>query len=353
MSTDTDLPPHLEEIGRQLLNAARALQGARQPRSRLWPRGLVAAVPVVAAAIVAAVLLVANSGTSGSPRLAPLTHPTAATVLHRAAFVALQTSPTTPSADQFVYTKTQNGSGAITQLWLSADGTHASIYGYPGDTKLTTTPGCVNGKSSAPSAGKDGKPLSDFIPKRYAHEPLSGAAAAKLFGSTIPMDGPIVTTRCTAQPAYLPDMPTNPGDMQSYLIKTQEEYAPDVVTDAVRLNDLAKNIGYMLDTDYLLPAQQAALYQYLAATPGVTLEPSVKDVAGRPGIGIEWPLDSDTSVLIFDAKTYQYLGTSTTGTGGATGGEALLQTAIVDTAGQLPSSNGSTSDQPSGSAGVS
>jgi hypothetical protein len=44
----------------------------------------------------------------------------------------------------------------------------------------------------------------------------------------------------------------------------------------------------MLASDYILPAQRAALYRFLAATPGLTVEPQVRDVSGRLGIGVVW-----------------------------------------------------------------
>src|ERR1700704_4127659 len=47
-------------------------------------------------------------------------------------------------------------------------------------------------------------------------------------------------------------------------------------------------VGFMLESDYILPAQRAALYRFLAATPGLTVEAHVRDVSGRPGIGVVW-----------------------------------------------------------------
>jgi hypothetical protein len=95
----------------------------------------------------------------------------------------------------------------------------------------------------------------------------------------------------------------------------------------------------MLDTDYLLPAQQAALYRFLETTPGITIKQGVTDVAGRPGIGVGWSVDGSSAMLIFDPTTYQYLGMTTTGEQGQVGGDALLQTAIVDSAGEQPSAS--------------
>lgn len=355
MTTDANLPPHLQEIGRQLTAAADGLRASKKPAGRVSARYLVAAGPAFALAAVAAIMVAVaqfgggqpghptnvtipgrGHGTKAHPQLAPIVHPTAAKVLHRAAFVALQASPTTPGPDQFVYTKTQDGTGQITQSWMSVDGTRTSIIDQHGNTAPTKLQGCVDGRVSGREPGKDGKPLSDFLPAADAAKPLTPEAVKRLFGGTIPMDGPITTSRCTPQPAFFPDMPTNAGSMLAYLEKIQIAYPAAVTSPGIELNNLAKNVGFMLGTDYLLPAQQAALYQFLATTPGITLAQSVKDVAGRPGIGVQWSFEGSSAMLIFDPTTYQYLGLSTTGTNRETNGEALLQTAIVDTAGQQP-----------------
>ncbi len=356
MNNGPDLPPHLEQIGRQLSAAAHELRTSDgllpTRRSRAW----LTVGPVLAAAAAASVLIPTSTGSTPQraparalasvPRrhvgqralaeLAPLVHPTAVRVLRRAAFVALQTANAAPQPDQFVYTRTEDGTGQITQSWLSVDGTHASIIDRPGQATPTTIQGCVNGQRSSRTPGEDGKPLADLLPRSDRGRPVSLSQAAKSFGGTIPMDGPIVTTGCAPQPAFFPEMPTDPGSMLAYLVKIQLAYPTGLVRPSIQLNDLAKNVGNMLATDYLLPAQRAALYRFLATTPGVTLVQSVTDVSGRPGIGVQWSFEGSSTMLIFDPNTYQYLGTSNAGTGGPTAGTALLQTAIVDTAGQQP-----------------
>jgi hypothetical protein len=283
VNTDATLPPHLEEIGRQLTAAAHELRAAPTSTRRSW--GLLVVVPVVAA--VAAIALLLSSANTSNPgqhgQATRIPHPTAAQVLDRAAFAALQKSPLTPLPNQFVYTEAEDGGGQLSQTWMSVDGTRNSLTSQPGMSTPTTLPGCAG----------------------------SG---------------------CTPQPAFFPDMPTAPGAMLAYLEKTQRVHLDDV-------NDLAKTVSYMLDTDYLLPAQQSALFQFLATTPGLTVDPSVQDVAGRPGIGIEWPYLGSSGMLIFDASSYQYLGLTTRGINGDIGGDALLETAIVNAAGQQPTQN--------------
>jgi len=256
-------------------------------------------------------------------RLPALAHPTAAQVLNRAAFVALRSTTATPSADQFVYTKTEVEGGQTVLAWLSVDGAGTSRVG------TTSMPGCVNGQMSLRMLGEDGKPLSDFIPKQLRGQPLTMAQAATLFGGKVPYDGPIVTRPCTPQPAFYPDMPTQADGMLPYLERTQGVRPND-------LNDIAKTVGDLLDSDYLLPAQQAALYAFLAQTPGITVQSGVTDAAGRPGVGVVWSFEGSEAMLIFNPQTYAYLGMSTRGIDGQPGGTALLTTAIVDRVGQLP-----------------
>jgi hypothetical protein len=58
---------------------------------------------------------------------------------------------------------------------------------------------------------------------------------------------------------------------------------------------------------------RAATFEALATVPGIKLLPGRTDAAGRPGVGIQYvdpnvPRGGGTQVLVFDAKTYQYLG---------------------------------------------
>jgi hypothetical protein len=84
---------------------------------------------------------------------------------------------------------------------------------------------------------------------------------------------------------------------------------------------------------YLTPAQQHALYQFLADSRKFTAVPSIRDALGRPGVGVAWTIDDVTFTLIFDAKNYAYLGTSQ---GLPHSGNAIETIAIVDRVGELP-----------------
>jgi hypothetical protein len=205
---------------------------------------------------------------------------TATQVLERAAFVVLHIAAPRPRGDQFIYTDVRSigGGVAVTRSWLSVDGMHDSL------VAGHAIHGCAPGRS------------------------------------------------CNPTRAYFPNMPTRASQMLGFLERTQG-VRPN------NLNDLAKTVGWMLDFDYVLPGQQAALFEFLARTRGITLVPNVDDAAGRPGIGVSWWFGGSRSMLIFDPNSYRYLGITTDGEGGQVGGEALLQIAIVNRVGQLPGSS--------------
>ena len=249
-----------------------------------------------------------------APGRAPVTAVlTAKQVLDTAATAALSHPGTAPRPDQFVYTKIGDGGGQAAQTWLSVDGSRNGLMEAPGPYGTTTILGCVDGKRQIRLPGNNGKPYT-------------GPAKPK---APVPLDGPVVTEPCTPQPAFFPAMPTTASAMPAYLAKTQGVRLNDI-------NDVAKVVGGIFQSDYLLPAQRAALYEFLATMPGLTLERNVKDVSGRPGIGVGWSFMGSRAVLIFDPSTYALLGMTTRGEQGQVGGSALLQMAITNQAGQRP-----------------
>jgi hypothetical protein len=300
-------------------------EAERLERKRRGPARRIAfgGVAVAAAAAVTAGLLL------GGGTHAVVTVPaqlTAREVLDRAASAALQQPVVVPRGDQFVYTEVTGGAGsAVVRTWLSVDGTRNGLSTTTlsdGKVSSSTLLGCVNGERTVRTPGIDGKPL------RAGKKPVTVQQYERLHGP-IPMDGPVITTPCAPQVAYFPDMPTSAGAMLGYLERTQG-IRPDNV------NDLAKTVGYMLESDYILPAQRAALYEFLAMTPGLIVEPDVRDISGRPGVGVGWSFEGGRAMNIFDPTTYAYLGLTTWGIAGQKGGDALIQVAIVNRPGQLP-----------------
>jgi hypothetical protein len=246
-------------------------------------------------------------------------HLTAKEVLDRAAAAALRQATVVPRPDQFVFTQVNVGTGVVVRTWLSVDGKRNGLEtqtGSDGKTSSTAILGCVNGFHKIRTPGVDGKPI------RGGGKPVP-------MKSTTPMDGPVITEPCTPAPAYFPDMPTSASAMSGYLEQAQG-------ISLANLNDLAKTVGSMLQSDYFLPAQRAALYEFLATTPGLSVEHNVQDITGRPGVGVGWSLQGSRAMNIFDPASYAYLGMTTWGEQDQRGGDALLQTAVVDYPGQLP-----------------
>jgi len=243
---------------------------------------------------------------------------TAREVLEHAAAAALKEPAVVPRDDQFVYTKVVGPGGVAELSWLSVDGTRNGLTESPMNGKIQKTVllGCVNGSRKIRTPGRDGKPI------KGGHKPIIAKAP-------VPMDGPVVTVPCTPELAFFPDMPTTAAAMGPYLRRTQGVRLND-------LNDLSKTVGFMLESDYILPAQRAALYRFLATTPGLTVERHVRDVSGRAGIGVVWHFYGSKAMNIFDPRTFAYLGMTTWGEKGELGGDALVRTAVVDRAGETP-----------------
>jgi hypothetical protein len=229
---------------------------------------------------------------------------TAREVLEHAAGAALKESAVVPREDQFVYTKDVSPGEVVQLSWLSVDGTRNGLTESPMNGKLQQTVqlGCVNGSRKIRTPGRDGKPI------KGGHKPIVAKKPVTMDGpgSTVPMDGPVVTVPCTPERAFFPDMPTTAAAMGPYLERTQGVRLND-------LNDLSKTVGFMLESDYILPAQRAALYRFLAATPGLTVAAHVRDVSGRPGIGVVWHFYGSKAMNIFDPRTFAYLGMTTWG----------------------------------------
>ena len=309
---------------------AASASGVRPPRAELRPglarRIVIGGVTVAAAAAITAGVLAGTHRTTPAPVTVPATL-TAREVLEHAATAALKEPAVVPRHDQFVYTKVVGLGGVVEQSWLSVDGTRNGLTESPvnGQEQKTVQLGCVNGSRKIRTPGRDGKPI------KGGHKPIVAKKPVPMDGPgiTVPMDGPVVTVPCTPERAFFPDMPATAAAMGPYLARTQGILLND-------LNDLSKTVGFMLESDYILPAQRAALYRFLAATPGLTVEAHVRDVSGRPGIGVVWHFYGSKAMNIFDPRTFAYLGMTTWGEQGQLGGDALVQTAIVNRAGEMP-----------------
>jgi hypothetical protein len=233
----------------------------------------------------------------------------AAGLLQLAAVAVQQETFTPPRPDQFVFTETKLPAGKLPgdapevwQGWFSVDGTHDGlVYGWHGRPTGYLVAGCRDGKQAAIKV--EGRPAGP------------------------PED-------CTPDPAYRTDLPTDADGMLAWLRANNPGKGSDAADFIV-----FKVAGSLLTRDYLTPQTQAAIYQALAKVRGVNLIPDAVDGAGRHGLGVGISLpgaQKDTAdkqesaaklTMIFDPKTYAFLGTPTT---------ALVRKAIVDRVGQLP-----------------
>jgi hypothetical protein len=204
-----------------------------------------------------------------------------------------------PQPNQYVYSVTEDPSGTLTKTWLSVSGAN------PGRTEW------ISGiAGEVPATG--GNSLN----------PCTLAQA----GSCLPEVG------------YFPNMPTDPSALLAYLntngiVDTTAYVGTGATSNAA--NDLAKGVMYLLETAYLLPAQRAAIFNLMAATPGFTVVPTMADAIGRTGVGVEWSFAGGSGALIFNSTTYDLLGVRTWPPGapdlnGPYDGNALISVAVVN-----------------------
>jgi hypothetical protein len=277
--------------------AGAAERARRRARAQRLRRGLVA---TVSAAGLAVGLMVAVSGAQAPAGqrghgAGMVAHLTAVGVLDRAAASALAQPTTIPRPDQFVYWNMVNSGYGTTETWRSVDGSRNG-FALSGGKKVMLW-GCHDGwQTVRPDPGSRLKSI---------------------------------TQRCAADPAYLPDMPISASGMPSYLARKF----------GVGLRDAPvaqKVTEVLLDQNYLLPAQRAALYRFFVTLPGLKVVPRVRDYIGRPGVGVSLTTDGFTAMWIFDPKTFAYLGSADLVGRKLSFGSAVVKVAIVDKVGQRP-----------------
>ncbi|WP_410657927.1 CU044_5270 family protein [Amycolatopsis sp. lyj-112] len=216
-------------------------------------------------------------------------------VLRSAAAAALKAPDTPPKPDQFIYTKTKQPDGER-ESWISADGTHDGMIKMA-DGSSFPLPGCRNGQAQA----------------YKGEEPLKG-----------------VTEPCTPRPGYRVDLPTDADAMFAHLNADNADHSGEKGD----YNAMGKDVVALANETYLPPAVRAALFRAAAKVPGLRAVDHAKDGAGRPGVGITWPLrpEDDPKVakpemIVFTADTFLYLGGN---------GTAVTASGVVDAVGQRP-----------------
>jgi hypothetical protein len=293
------------------------------PHGRAWPARRLALTAAVAAAAAAAALILALPGHSPTappappvPRRSAARSPgtvnvAAARFFREAASVTRRLPAHPPGPDQFVYTQTEGAGGSqVGRLWLSAKGNRDGLIQNPGQHGVKLPP-CTVAQAQVPRKSPPG---------------------------TYPR-----TMKCAEDAGYLPSMPADPHQLLAYLYKIGIAQPADGNGTSWAANDFGKAVDFLMSTTYLLPTQQAALFELMARFPGFTIVHGARDAIGRVGVGIKWSFNGSPTEIILNPVSYAYLGERTWPVAGFHGpgagayqGAALVKMAFVDRAGQLP-----------------
>ncbi|MEV0908689.1 CU044_5270 family protein [Streptomyces hokutonensis] len=225
------------------------------------------AVAGVATAAVATTVLVANDSS-------PHTRPVSATTVLRGAAAEERRleKPIAARDDQFIYTKeiikeTPVGGGRtrtyVDENWNSVDGSKRSYVSELGHKQWVPVYG--------PGQGT-------WPPSKWSELKLMPTDPRKLAIDLRDMGG---------KPDYSKPMKTGDWPMVQYFLSG------------------------LLRTPVLPQGLRSAAYEALATVPGIKVVPGQKDADGRAGIGVRFvpaPGASRSPLLVFDAKTYRYLG---------------------------------------------
>ncbi|MEU9992417.1 CU044_5270 family protein [Streptomyces sp. NPDC048045] len=133
----------------------------------------------------------------------------------------------------------------------------------------------------------------------------------------------------------LSGLPTDPAEMRDWLYRVSSHQVDDERPD----RDAAAFtlFGDLIGESMMPPRVSAALYRAAAKIPGVEFVPHVKDAVGRAGVAVTRKAGNEREELIFDEKTHVYLGERDLDADGTLkGGDAVIERAVVDRAGQRP-----------------
>jgi hypothetical protein len=263
----------------------------------------IAVAGVATAAVATTVLVAENDGTS------PRTRPVSATTVLRGAAAEERRleKPIAPRDDQFFYMKEiikeiPAGGGRtrtyVDESWDSVDGSKRSYVSELGNKQWVPV--------YPPNQ-------TDWPPRRWT---------------------------------LLKQLPTNPREL---LIALRDGPGKPDYRQPMRGDDWAMTqffVSGLLRNPVLPKGLRSAAYEALAAVPGIRVLPHQKDADGRTGIGIQYVGPSGTPwagggpVLVFDPRTYRYLGMHDRRKAGGTTYEQwsyIAASAVVDRVMQRPS----------------
>jgi hypothetical protein len=261
-------------------------QHARRGRSsvpRRRRRGVVLGAVAAGVAVACVITLAVTAGNSGGHGVGPGQGPQVPATLTAVQFLSAAAVATrheqagpSPAPDQYVYSDVfERGSGSARE-WLAADGSRTGVIDLSGSQQA--------GSYSVPACT---------------------AAQAESSG-------------CLLAAGFLPALPVSASAVLPYLARLQlAETSPPANqhTPNWLANDTGKAVASLLQTTYLLPAQQAAVFQMLARTPGFEIVRSAADALGRRGVGIYWLYQGSGAMIVFNPVTYRFMGSGTWGQG--------------------------------------
>jgi hypothetical protein len=270
----------------------------------------------------AAVIVVAIVAVRPAPPGAAVGAARATSVLQLAARQARGSTPLAPRGDQFLFIESVN---ALRQGQVGADG-NPPLHTWGSRRWVSVDRSQDVRERQRPNAfsGPWTKPVSigQNLPTTTADRGLPTCTAPKW---------------CTAEPAYLPDLPADVAGMRAFIHRRAN--TPDSVGAAFY------QIRVLLERTAMPPAQLAALYEAAATLPGLTVVPDAIDAAGRHGVAVAHASRPDyQDELIFDRIGHQFLGSAqvtTTAHGKVPAGTVImatarLRTAVVDKPDELP-----------------
>ncbi|SEH02711.1 hypothetical protein SAMN05444920_12947 [Nonomuraea solani] len=250
----------------------------RRTRRTALPVRRVALVGAMAVTLTAGILATQVSlGGSGSPMAAPPAD--AKALLKLAAQAAAGQAGTVPDRGQYVHTK------KLAQRYLHTRGKS----GEPQGTTITAS-------EERWEAADVNKP---WLSREQALS-ATGPAPRKYWDHGVE-DIVSETAGCPGEPAYarLGAWPTDPAQVRAKIVAGTGE-------KPLRIWSSLKRLAM---ESVVRPSLSAALYQVAAGLNGIVLIPDAVDAAGRPGLAVAMDEGNGTrSELIFDRKTYHYLG---------------------------------------------
>lgn len=281
-----------------------AQPGRRSAAPRLRRGMVVGAAAAAGVAVACAVTLAVSAGSSGKTQAGghgqsvPATLTAVQFLTAAAAATGHEHAGSPPAPDQYVYTETVAPGNGRAREWLSADGSRTGVLDVLGpQASSSSVPACTAAQAAA--------------------------------------------TGCNPEAGYLSGLPLNASAIPAYLARLQLAAATPPAgqtTPNWLANDTGKAVAGLLQSTYLLPAQQSALFQLLAQTPGFQIVRDAADILGRRGVGIYWPYQGSGAMIIFDPATYHFLGFGTWGQGD------------VPANGQVPPASGGAVAAPDGTA---